>query len=587
MSHPPVRQLTFAFSLLLLAAAETAFGADEPPQKPTAQAAAKTGYLQFALKHDGDAANGERLYRNNDKLKCTACHRVTGMELSGPNLEGIGDKFSRRELIREVLYPSDQIKPGFEQVTVVRKDGRVYVGRLERANRAVHRLIDAAGKQTDVPTDEIETVKISSISMMPENLEALLSKQEFADLIAYLGMMKFQNRRGLVAGGREIEIPRLKPPVTLTPIHSPKQKFENPVWCGALPGTANDLVVVEHHSSRIWRLVRNGGPLRKELFLDLSGQTYLSNNQGLMCVAFHPGYVKNHRYFLVHEVEEEGQVKTTVVERHATDDGLSDSGRASTRLLEVFQPAFNHNGGCLAFGPDGMLYVAFGDGGPQKDPNGYAQNPRIFHGSMLRIDVDRRDPGLNYAIPPDNPFLAAHEKDPDIRAETWAIGFREPWRFSFDPKTGELYVGDVGQSSFEEVCLAQRGKNYGWNVREGFAPFSDEYARPGERYTDPLFAYEHGLGFSVTGGYVYRGKKSPSFVGAYIFGDYNTRKIWALRQTGGVVRNVTEIGTAPGGLCSFGVDQWGEIYLVTYMGTIYHVDLSSTQLPPAAGAAEN
>jgi glucose/arabinose dehydrogenase len=198
---------------------------------------------------------------------------------------------------------------------------------------------------------------------------------------------------------------------------------------------------------------------------------------------------------------------------------------------------------------------------------------------MVRIDVDQTEAGRRYAIPMDNPFVDAHRRDPAVRPETWAIGFREPWRFSFDAKTGELYVGDVGQDKYEEICLVQRGENHGWNVREAFAPFSDEYRRNCDTYADPLFAYEHGLGFSITGGYVYRGKSSPSFDGVYIFGDYSTRRVWGLRQQNHVATKVMEIGTAPGSIASFGVDQQGEIYLVTYMGTIFHVDLSVTTWP--------
>ena len=198
---------------------------------------------------------------------------------------------------------------------------------------------------------------------------------------------------------------------------------------------------------------------------------------------------------------------------------------------------------------------------------------------MLRIDVDQRTDDLPYAIPADNPFLEAHRKEVNIRPETWAIGFREPWRFSFDPANGDLYVGDVGQNKFEEVCLVHRGENHGWNVREAYAPFSDQYRRPAERYIEPLFAYEHGLGFSVTGGYVYRGRQNASFDGVYIFGDYNTRRVWGLKQQGGEVQQVAQLGISPGGIASFGRDQQGEIYLVTYMGSIYHVDLKGVSFP--------
>jgi putative heme-binding domain-containing protein len=536
-------------------------------------------YFRYAIEHDGDAENGTQLFQNHAKLLCADCHNVTGLEKSGPNLEGIADKFNREELIRQILYPSESIKPGFEEAIIVTTDGLTHVGRLERANRTECRIIDATGRQTTVPIENIESRQVSNVSLMPDNVASTISPEEFADLIAYLRTLTFGVHRGLVSGGREIEISRLPTPVTFQAIHPAELSFENPVWCSALPSTANDLVVVEHHTAKVWRLIREGEQPRKELFADLSGDTYISANQGLLCIAFHPDYASNHRYFLKHEIEEGSEVKSVIVERRASSDGLRDIGEKSRRLLETFQPAFNHNGGCLAFGPDGMLYTAFGDGGPQLDPNGYSQNPRDYLGSMVRIDVDRSEGGRPYAIPDDNPFLDAFQRDPTICPETWAIGFREPWRFSFDAKTGELYVGDVGQDKFEEVSLVKRGENHGWNVREAFAPFSDEYRRSDETYTDPIFAYEHGLGFSVTGGYVYRGKSNPSFDGVYIFGDYSTRRVWGLRQHDGVVAKVVEIGTAPASIVSFGVDQANEIYLVTYMGTIYHVDLAGTVFP--------
>jgi glucose/arabinose dehydrogenase len=224
-----------------------------------------------------------------------------------------------------------------------------------------------------------------------------------------------------------------------------------------------------------------------------------------------------------------------------------------------------------------MLYIAFGDGGFQRDPNGNGQNPRIHHGSMLRIDVDQQPDGRPYGIPPDNPFLAAHEADPTILPETWAIGLREPWRFSFDAATGDLWLGDVGQDAFEEVCLVRPGENHGWNVYEGFEPFSDEYRREGETFAFPLFVYPHSFGVSVTGGFVYRGERSPTFEGVYIFGDYDTRRVWGLTQHGGRLTSVRELGECPEHIASFGYDETGELYVVGYEGTIFHLDLSRSR----------
>lgn len=443
-------------------------------------------YRDYALKQAGNAQAGERLFRQHERLACGNCHVVTGAEKSGPNLDGIGDKYSREELIRHVLEPNVFIQPGYEQVTIATQNGRVVTGRIVRATKLSYRLLDAMGKRIDIARDQIEKMKASTTSMMPENLTASVSREEFADLIAYLQTLRRQVLTGFRAPNEPVEIPRLEAPVTFSPIHPAELKFENPVWCGAIPGTDGQLVVVEHQEARVWRLDRSQAEVRKELFADLSAEVSIGANQGLMCLTFHPQYAENRRYFLEHEVSEQGVVKTTVVERRASADGLRDSGTPSRRLLELEQPAFNHNGGCIAFGKDGFLYAAFGDGGPQRDPNGYSQNPRIFHGSMLRIDVDGQQDGLPYAIPPDNPFLAQHAADQSIRPETWAIGFREPWRFSFDAETGDLWVGDVGQDQWEEVAIVRRGENHGWNVFEGFEPFSEEYRRDGETYARPL-----------------------------------------------------------------------------------------------------
>ena len=534
-------------------------------------------YQDFARTHKGDAAAGRILLEQNENLSCTVCHRITGMEKSGPNLDGIGEKYTRPELIRQILDPSESIKPGYEQALIVTRQGRVLTGRLERSTKLGVRLLDSEGKQINLKAEDIEQIQYSDKSLMPDNIVTSISKEQFSDLIAYLESLRFGVKTGLGAGGRAVAIPRLRKPIQFTAIHPKNIVFENPVWCGAIPGVPDQLVVVEHQQAKVWRYVRDRQHPRKELFVDLSSETYISGNQGVMCIAFHPGYERNGRYFLEHEVRENGKVKTTIVERQASADRLSDSGRPSIRLLEVEQPAFNHNGGCIAFGNDGMLYAAFGDGGPQKDPVGYSQNPRELLGSMVRIDVDRSDGGRPYAIPPGNPFLATHRDDHLIRPETWAIGFREPWRFSFDSVTGDLWLGDVGQDKFEEVCLVKRGENHGWNVREAFAPFSDQYRQDGETYTEPLFAYEHSLGFSVTGGHVYRGTPDSSFYGVYIFGDYNTRRVWGLRQRDGQLLDVRELGTAPGGIASFGVDGRGELLMVTYGGTIFHLDLSQTE----------
>jgi glucose/arabinose dehydrogenase len=214
-----------------------------------------------------------------------------------------------------------------------------------------------------------------------------------------------------------------------------------------------------------------------------------------------------------------------------------------------------------------------GDTGPQQDPRGNGQNMNILLGKMLRIDVDRQDPGLPYAIPHDNPFVGR----PGVLPEIWAYGFREPWRFSFDPLTGDLWAGDVGQDLYEEVDIVRKGLNYGWNVYEGFAPFSNKYRREGEHFTPPIFAYSRKYGVSVTGGYVYRADPKASFYGVYVFADYQTARVFGLTQQNGSLDRIRQVATAPEKAVSFGTDQKGEIYLIGYEGTIYQMDIGTAR----------
>jgi glucose/arabinose dehydrogenase len=188
---------------------------------------------------------------------------------------------------------------------------------------------------------------------------------------------------------------------------------------------------------------------------------------------------------------------------------------------------------------------------------------------MLRLDVDRSEGERSYAIPPDNPF----KDTAGFRPEIWAWGFREPWRFSFDVNTGDLWVGDVGQDRYEEVDVVRPGENYGWNVYEGFEPFSNRYRRPQQTYVLPVFAYGRKFGVSVTGGFVYRSQKRSSFEGVYIFADYQSQRIFGLRQQNRVLDTVRQIGFAPQRVVSFGRDVEGELYVVGYEGMIYRLRL--------------
>lgn len=229
----------------------------------------------------------------------------------------------------------------------------------------------------------------------------------------------------------------------------------------------------------------------------------------------------------------------------------------------------------MAFGPDGFLYIGIGDGGPQEDVEGNGQNLRLLLGSILRIDVDHRSPGLSYAFPESNPFVT--NPDPRVRKEIWAYGFRQPWRFSFDPVTQDLWVGDVGQNSYEEIAIVRGGENHGWNVYEGHARFSDKYRLEGRQYVAPVVSLLRKHGVSVTGGYVYRGERSPTFKGVYICGDFESKRVWGLTQENRKLKRIREIGTSPDRIASFGVDHNGGLYLVGYdNGTIYRIRLENS-----------
>jgi glucose/arabinose dehydrogenase len=214
-----------------------------------------------------------------------------------------------------------------------------------------------------------------------------------------------------------------------------------------------------------------------------------------------------------------------------------------------------------------------GDSGPGEDPQGHGQDPHLLLGKILRIDVDHSTADQPYTVPPQNPFVGKS----GFRPEIWAYGLREPWRFSFDRATGDLWVGDVGQDRYEEIDLVRRGENYGWNVYEGYEPFSNQYRRDYEKYVAPVFSYRRQYGPCVTGGYVYRADPRSSFYEVYIFGDYESRRLFGLKQKNRVLETIRQIGTAPQRIASFSEGPAGELYVVGYEGTLWRLDLSGSR----------
>jgi putative heme-binding domain-containing protein len=515
----------------------------------------ETDYRRYAQEHQGDADRGREIFFDEQQAACATCHSVDGSGSGpGPDLFAVGYKFDREELIEAVLEPSAELAVGYETTVVRTKAGKEHQGVLKQFSfDGSIELIGPNGAFRRIDVEDVAERRTSGTSLMPEGLQAGLSPDEFADLIAYLESLKqIDNLRGEYEGMPEY-IPLIKQPVDLRPFHSEEHRFEHPVWFGQFPGEPNAYAVVEHETGRIWRLKKGQDGDRKTLFLDLGRDVIEGGTRGLLGMAFHPEFQENGRYFLALHIMEEGEPLNLTVERRATADLKRDSGRASRRLLVIHATSNVHYGGGLAFGPDGYLYIGTGDTGPQGDPNGHGQNTGILKAKMLRIDVDEPSEDKPYSIPPDNPFVA----DPDVLPEIWAYGFREPWRFSFDPVTGELWVGDVGQNKYEEIDLVRRSGNYGWNVMEGFVPFSEEYKREGETYLPPVFAYDRKYGPSVTGGHVYRGDERSSFYGVYVCGDFQSCRIWGLTHENGEMKRIRQLATSPQRIVSFGTDRRG------------------------------
>ena len=323
------------------------------------------------------------------------------------------------------------------------------------------------------------------------------------------------------------------------------------------------LFVVEQ--SGLIRILQNGATL-PDPFLDLTGLvTHGGNEQGLLGLAFAPDYASSGLFYVDYT---DGRGDTQVVRYKVSD---ADANRANPdraeTLLTVHQPFENHNGGNLAFGPDGFLYVGLGDGGSQGDPNGNGQNLKVLLGKLLRLDVSAGTGA--YSVPPSNPFVGRA----GARGEVWAYGLRNPWRFSFDMATGDLFIGDVGQNTYEEVdyqpAASKGGEDYGWNFREASHAFEGT-APQGLALVEPVAEYSHAEGgCSVTGGYVYRGPSLPDLDGVYFYGDYCTGIIWTLTQTGGTWQKATFAGT-DFTISSFGQDEAGELYLCDHRaGVIY------------------
>jgi glucose/arabinose dehydrogenase len=349
--------------------------------------------------------------------------------------------------------------------------------------------------------------------------------------------------------------------LTLTPF---VDGLELPVFITPVIGS-NDKYFVLEKVGRV-RVVENGEVLEQSV-LDIQDLVSTGNEQGLLGIALHPNYQSN-GYIYVNYTDNAntgtGPQNTQIV-RYTVSNDVADPASAKT-ILTVSQPHSNHNAGMIAFGPDGYLYIVLGDGGSGGDPYNLAQNTNELLGKMLRIDVDNGDP---YAIPEDNPFVGQEGVQPEI----WTIGWRNPWRFSFDRETGDMWLGDVGQNAYEEISFqaaGQGGGNYGWRCYEATHEYDRSENCEGKEFIDPVLEYDHSQGASVTGGYVYRGSAIPDLQGRYVFGDFTNGYIWFASQQGERWTS-TLWQDSDLNISSFGEDADGELFVVDYRGAIYRL----------------
>jgi glucose/arabinose dehydrogenase len=373
----------------------------------------------------------------------------------------------------------------------------------------------------------------------------------------------------------------------------PNLRFERPIYLTS-PADGTNRVAVVGQLGRVWIFPNNDEVEEPKELLDISANVVYKdkeNEEGLLGLAFHPKFRENREFFVYYTTTDGKHVSVLKRFKVSKDDpNKADPASGEEIFRTPEKQNWNHNGGTIVFGPDGYLYIAIGDGGAGNDPWGHGQAMNTILGKIIRIDIDRKDPGLNYAIPKDNPFV----KMEGARGEIWALGLRNVWRMAFDPKTNWLWAGEVGQDTWEEIDIITKGGNYGWNIREGFHPFTvapNKRPQPGPapenpvgKLLEPVFDYHHSLGKSITGGCIYRGKTAPELVGKYLFADYVSGKVYALTYDDRAEKAIAvqqlqqeEGRTMP--VFSFGEDELHEAYIMTTEGVIRRFRSAKTQTP--------
>jgi putative heme-binding domain-containing protein len=555
----------------------------------------------------GNPLRGEAVF-NSAEAKCSSCHKIRGKGgETGPSLDELADR-DPASVYRDIAEPSAVIDPDYAPYAVALKDGRVAAGVVRAEGATAIRVHDVNGQSTVIPRSQIDELRPSTTSVMPAGLAGALGEARMRDLLAFLiastavpagpvSPVSGAAPAAISASNAQGSEPKASPtpalPRLAAEVAFPKLQFERPVAM-AYPDDSSNLLYVVEQRGRIWSFENAPGTAAKAEFLDIGAKVYSPasgghNEEGLLGLAFHPDYGNNGEFFLYYSAHEGPTGRRSIVARYKVSrDDRHRADPASEQRIWVGppDPYGNHNGGTIAFGPDGYLYITLGDSGAADDPLTTGQDPSDWFGSILRIDVDHPGDGKAYGIPRDNPRLRDPRRFAAWAPEVYCIGLRNVWKFSFDRMTHALWAGEVGQNLWEMVHVIENGGNYGWSIKEGFHSFRPRQRKdPASPLSPPLAEYPHAPnqagsdraddGKSITGGYVYRGRALPELAGIYVYADYDTGRIWGLRtQDGKALANgelVDRTRESHLNVASFGEDSKGELYIVAFDGRIYRL----------------
>ncbi|MFM1800757.1 MAG: hypothetical protein RJA81_109 [Planctomycetota bacterium] len=364
----------------------------------------------------------------------------------------------------------------------------------------------------------------------------------------------------------------------------PELKFKRPVAMATANDKSGRLFVVEQ-DGRVLAFTNKADSSETSIFLDIHEKVNREGNEeGLLGLAFHPKYPENGYFYVYYSAMKPGKRRSVVSRFSVSKENPNQADPQSELILweSKEDPFGNHNGGCIEFGHDGYLYISLGDSGAADDPLLSGQDGGDWWGSILRIDVDHPSDGRNYGIPSDNPVVRDPIQFKGWLPEVYCIGLRNVWKFTFDRETGRCWAGDVGQNLWEEVDIIVNGGNYGWSVREGKHAFPKRQKTTSKiKRIDPIAEYNHSEGKSITGGFVYRGNKHPELTGLYLYGDFESGRVWAVREKGqsgeaDAVEEVVDLKTNPRlQIAAFGEDADGELYILAFNGQIYSITPAS------------